>query len=183
MTMPEDPRNWSDEGASLEAAKAAEPDRVSNRERVLAALREHPQTTAQLSSSVFGTEGIRRLRELEQIGYEISRRKLPKSTQWEYTLLSEPDIKRSLPSIKSHSKFLCYVRTNSRVDAEIVQNLPKVYSFLRRNWLREDPPTPEEWIDFTSEILNPPVTWGGGTRRLRWDFEPGMLLVEHLYHV
>jgi len=182
MSMPTDPRNWSDEGHSLEAAIAAEPDRVSNRYKVLAALRKGPQTTSQLSGIGPGTEGVRRLRELRQMGCEINRRKIPASNQWEYTLVSEPDILHKLAPAEPRSKFLCYARSSAGVDAEIVRSIPAIYAFLRKNWLREDLPDPEEWADFSREISNSPETWGGGTRRLRWDFEPGMMLVEHLYH-
>ena len=37
-----------------------------------------------------GTEGLRRLRELRQMGYGIRAERVMNSTQWRYSLLSEP---------------------------------------------------------------------------------------------
>jgi hypothetical protein len=89
MTVPSDPRNWSDEGHSFDAAEAVEPTRGSKRQRLLQALRFQPLSTVEITE-VAGSEGVRRLRELRQMGYTIVSRRMPGSSQWVYVLLDEP---------------------------------------------------------------------------------------------
>lgn len=94
MSIPGDPRNWSDDGHSFEAASAVESTRVSNRNRLLALLRVQPLSTHEIEN-VAGSEGTRRLRELRQMGYTIVSRRMTGSTQWVYVLLDEAPVRRS----------------------------------------------------------------------------------------
>jgi len=83
------PVNYSLRGHSLEAAQAKEPTRESARMRILQGLRAGPMVTTEIIYAG-GTEGLRRLRELRQMGYGIRAERVMNSTQWRYSLLSEP---------------------------------------------------------------------------------------------
>jgi hypothetical protein len=89
MSIPSQPRNWTYSGHSFEAASAVEPTRGSKRQRLLEALRAQPLSTLEITE-VAGSEGVRRLRELRQMGYTIVSRRIAGSSQWVYVLLDEP---------------------------------------------------------------------------------------------
>jgi hypothetical protein len=62
----------------------------SRRAEVLRLLSDGRWHSTYAINAVGGTEGTRRLRELREQGYEIEKRSMPESMQFEYRLVNSP---------------------------------------------------------------------------------------------